>query len=102
MLDDLGGMGFATTDSQAEACEEAAETATEAEASSNKAPAPSASEAPASDWQPDVFIDDGMPCCTGSDGTMLFGTFVDEPSADGMAMAKFPGHPRWRYQAWCL
>ena len=60
MLADLGGMGFATA--EAEACEEAAETATEAESSSNKALAPPASNAPASDWQPDVVIDDGMPC----------------------------------------
>ena len=41
----------------------------------------------------DVVVKDGLPTFEHPDGQLMFGSFVDRPSEDGMMMAKFPGLP---------
>ena len=42
-------------------------------------------------WTPDVMLENGLPWTVDQAGNKIFGTFMDAPSKDGMAMVRFPG-----------
>ena len=42
-------------------------------------------------WTPDVMLDNGLPYILDQARHKIFGTFMDAPSKDGMAMVRFPG-----------
>ena len=83
-----------STDTQEEEETEAAPPATATPQEKEAAGATAAPETAAdAAWQPDVEVQDGLPTCKTTEGNVLFGVFAESPSADGMAMAIFPGHP---------